>query len=429
MRGGGVCNSGTFVFQNGIIENCTAETNGGGIYNTGTLTIINGTVTGCSAGNHGGGIFANSSTVDINGGSIDNNNAVMSVGKNFGCGGIFVYYNEYYKYTDDVAVNIKNANISQNTAEGNGGGIYTENAKASVDIKNSTIGENKSSKNGGAIYVCDNAKAELTTTKITANTTNFGGGVCCDTDKMYLNGGIEIFGNLVQSDENQNAIPGNLYLMNQNTVTVNKSEIQTDTGNVDTKIGVTIDGGTGEITPPNDTDYGKCFLSDLSDYCVDTADNGIVKLVKAYTVTFDDGSGTINSVSVKENETVSEIAEPIKNGYTFGGWFDGENGFDFSKPITKHVTLTAKWLTNSGNAVSITPNKIYVSNNGTAAKVYVAAYKDGKLTDAYMTDITASTRKNISEINLNVTGADKISIFMWDNNMNPLCIGASTELN
>lgn len=57
------------------------------------------------------------------------------------------------------------------------------------------------------------------------------------------------------------------------------------------------------------------------------------------------GDGEDFVMSVRENSTVSEPAEPTRSGYTFLGWFaDGsETKFDFNTPITEDITLTAKW--------------------------------------------------------------------------------------
>ena len=67
--------------------------------------------------------------------------------------------------------------------------------------------------------------------------------------------------------------------------------------------------------------------------------------VVTYTVTFDDGTNK-NVVEVEEGEIVSKPADPTREGYTFGGWLlDGE-AYDFSKPVTSDITLTAKWTEN-----------------------------------------------------------------------------------
>ncbi|PXY88969.1 chromosome condensation regulator RCC1 [Bifidobacterium asteroides] len=49
---------------------------------------------------------------------------------------------------------------------------------------------------------------------------------------------------------------------------------------------------------------------------------------------------------------------PERKGYQFDGWFIGEVAYDFSKPVTKDLTLTAHWTpTKQNNQWSISPDK------------------------------------------------------------------------
>ena len=65
---------------------------------------------------------------------------------------------------------------------------------------------------------------------------------------------------------------------------------------------------------------------------------------KTYTVTFNsDGGSSVDAIPVEEGKTVSEPKAPTREGYTFEGWYLGETKYDFSKPVTGDITLTAKW--------------------------------------------------------------------------------------
>lgn len=72
-----------------------------------------------------------------------------------------------------------------------------------------------------------------------------------------------------------------------------------------------------------------------------------------YTITFNSDGGTaINNKKVKENGSVIKPADPVKEGYTFDGWYLNDEKFDFNTKITSNITLTAKWLseeTQTGN--------------------------------------------------------------------------------
>ena len=50
--------------------------------------------------------------------------------------------------------------------------------------------------------------------------------------------------------------------------------------------------------------------------------------------------------------------DPAREGFLFDGWFIGEVAYDFSRPVTKDLTLTAKWTTENRNSTwKISPDK------------------------------------------------------------------------
>ena len=67
-----------------------------------------------------------------------------------------------------------------------------------------------------------------------------------------------------------------------------------------------------------------------------------------YTVKFDvDGGSKVSSQNVSKNANVKEPAAPVKEGYTFAGWYVDEElteAYDFSAAVTKGFTLYAKWV-------------------------------------------------------------------------------------
>ena len=67
----------------------------------------------------------------------------------------------------------------------------------------------------------------------------------------------------------------------------------------------------------------------------------------AYTVTFNDPDGRTNtpSQSVASGGQASRPKDPSRDGYLFNGWFTGNTAvaYDFSQPVTRNTTLTAKW--------------------------------------------------------------------------------------
>lgn len=67
--------------------------------------------------------------------------------------------------------------------------------------------------------------------------------------------------------------------------------------------------------------------------------------VKVYTVTFDtQGGSTVENQIVEEESYIVKPQDPVREGYTFLGWVDGNgNDFDFNKAVTSDVTVVAKW--------------------------------------------------------------------------------------
>jgi len=91
--------------------------------------------------------------------------------------------------------------------------------------------------------------------------------------------------------------------------------------------------GFNEIGPRNFTVAGEDLLIEVT---MDTA---------IYTVTFNtDGGSLISEQQVSHGSTAVEPAtEPEKEGWSFKGWYINETKFNFSTPITKDTTITAKW--------------------------------------------------------------------------------------
>ena len=85
-----------------------------------------------------------------------------------------------------------------------------------------------------------------------------------------------------------------------------------------------------------------------------------------YTVTFDsDGGSDVASQIVESGKTASKPAAPIKTGYAFNGWYNGDTAFDFATTITADITLKAKWLEGfvKVNGGTVTGDSKYASSD------------------------------------------------------------------
>lgn len=82
---------------------------------------------------------------------------------------------------------------------------------------------------------------------------------------------------------------------------------------------------------------------------------------KDYIVSFNrDNGDSIIKRRVKENEVVSEIKAGNKNGYTFIEWQLNGKKYDFNTPVTKDITLVAKWK--KGEVTTTTANTASIEN-------------------------------------------------------------------
>ncbi len=70
--------------------------------------------------------------------------------------------------------------------------------------------------------------------------------------------------------------------------------------------------------------------------------------INTYCVTFDSANDT-NSITEKVtyNETVKKPETPVKKGYIFDGWYLNNEKYDFSSPVTKDITIVARWIKNT----------------------------------------------------------------------------------
>lgn len=165
ISGNSAKNGGVFYVSNGNISTQTSE------------------ITGNSASADGGVFFVNTGNIYLGKGSGNNQNYDVNLsGNNAVNGGAIALYNGVFSLSD-------NSFIKNNTATGNGGGLYVVNSGAQKTIS-CTGGEfsQNSAKLGGGIYA--NGDIVLTfAANVSENSANNGGG-------LYIDGGTQLsFGN------------------------------------------------------------------------------------------------------------------------------------------------------------------------------------------------------------------------------------------
>ena len=378
--GGGIyAEGGSVTMTGGAIRNCAVSADygasGGAIYaKAGSVTMSGGVISGCSAV-YGGGILTSRGTVRITGGRIENCKASERGG------GLCIK-----DHADQISV--LDAVISGCEAK-RGGGLALSN------FAELELGEN------ARITGCTATEKDDTE----AGAIEYGAAIYTDFSKtytvnypgcfLYANGGrvegtvyvgtnkIGTKNNYVDSVKATNAIDytdgkpttvftGDVYCEGDirggifhGSVTVLDSN-----GNMGTaweKFCGNLSGGTfyGPVTTECHVSGGTFYRgltmnknAKLSGQPIDTGSELTDKTNipdptgTPVTVTYKDGSGEYAKQIVQAGEKAVKPDDPKVNGLTFGGWYTDEdcidgNEYNFTAPVTKGLTLTAKWTANS----------------------------------------------------------------------------------
>ena len=208
--GGGVISAGAYLkLYGGTISNNTADKRGGGVFTNMTLTISDGiTITG-NKSEQGGGIYTYDEDITINGGNITGNTATYGGG---------VYHIGDYRTCDTLTIS-GSATITGNTAT-DGGGVYVESGKntsnwnkgqGALQINGGSITNNTATGNGGGVYINERGLLTITGGNVTDNTATVNGG------GVYFNGESKKFnisGNINVTGIKKSGKANNIYLPN-----------------------------------------------------------------------------------------------------------------------------------------------------------------------------------------------------------------------
>ena len=98
----------------------------------------------------------------------------------------------------------------------------------------------------------------------------------------------------------------------------------------------------------NGTITGGTFLGKVTG-------NGTIADSATVNVNFnlDGGTGTTLQ-KVLRGQKLAEPTKPYKSAYTFDGWYNGEQKYDFNAPVFNEITLTAKWTYAGGSSWNAT---------------------------------------------------------------------------
>ena len=317
--GGGVrIVSGTFTMTGGNIVGCTAYA-GGGVDVGGTFTMTGGSIAGCVAtGASGGGVYVETGGIfEMSGGSI----AGCTVASKRAYGGGICNTGTT---TLSGSAKIQNCHV-QSTVHGGGiesAGVLTVNGN--VEITGCTMGMTPDAMyfNNGTV------SGGIFDGKVTKLDGTISGG---RFDGEVINRGGAISGGTF-SGAVENAAKGKITdgTFTETSTVNNKGTIEKGefSGTVENQTGGTIGGGTFSGTVTN---------------------NGTIN-GGTFAVTFDTKGGSIVPVeNVLNGQKATKPADPIREGYTFDGWYTEEacaNLYNFDTSVQNALTLYAKWKIN-----------------------------------------------------------------------------------
>ena len=208
--GGVNLNGGSFIMEGGEISNNTATSNAGGFYlNRGSFIMNGGEISENTAesytttdettgiektnGGSGGGIYINRGVFTINDGKISGNTAAKSGG------GIFCNAKGEEGESGYATIYLKGGEIKNNTVEnGTGGGIQLAKDASTLEMTGGSISENSASGNGGGVFV-NKGTFKMTGGTIIGNKGKDGGGIFTD-GILSLSGKITVKDNEAGSD-------------------------------------------------------------------------------------------------------------------------------------------------------------------------------------------------------------------------------------
>ena len=399
-NGGGVRTqrSGNLTMTGGNIVGCSA-TNGGGVYIGGTATANNsftmegGSIVGCTASKEGGGVYvAAGKTFTMETGSIKSCKVTNSNDDTFG-GGVSVWGT--FTMTGGEITGCRVA-VGSADCTAMGGGVHVDGtfnmggtAKITSCISGSDFGNGvyisgTMTMDGGEISNC-NDEWHIWGVYITGCLDAKGGKI---KNKVFSSGGTiqnsgtsggTVFEASVENNittkpdgsfASASTISGGHFkdkVTNAARCTISGGTFEgqvTNSGTISgdgtfknrvtNNAGSTIDGGTfeGQVTNNGTINNGtfKGEVTNNGTMTGGTSEKGVTGNKPnntKFTVTFNtDGGSTAPAAQyfLSDSGKVARPADPTKAGYAFTDWYDGDTVYDFSKTVTKDLTLKAHWL-------------------------------------------------------------------------------------
>jgi len=353
--GGGVSlhNNSNFTMEGGIITGNTASLLGGGVgLSNSSFTMISGVIN-YNIAHDGGGVNVNiGSSFTMQSGAIINNTAelgggvmVAGNGSEFIMAAGVIGHNEArdgggVKVTLQALFTAYDGEISDNTANGNGGGIHTLSPSyANVTTSNDTIFRG----NTASLAVPPPSDATTRFPNIGFASTSIG-------DHPLNNYDI--------NHAAPPAVSTRTVTFNSNGGSAVESQIVDFWGFAEEPLIPTREGYRfigwfrDNETFENQWSFTARVTVDMTLYAQWEQIEVITPPIPTFEVTFNSNGGTaVENQVVNSGATVESPTDPSRSGYTFVGWFTDNNTFEnqwnFATQVTGDLTLYAQWRRNA----------------------------------------------------------------------------------
>jgi len=390
-NGGGVVNASNMTMNGGEISGNSASNVGGGVYNAATMLVNDGTISDNTAAS-GGGIY-NANDLTINDGEISGNTATTSAG-----GGIM-----HKPSSPPKVLHLNGGRIKNNHAATSGGGVgVTMDDLASVEVGaevafsgNSIEGKSYSLDDGDQAayeeaveadqwskpYINGYNNADISYTKgneVEVVTFDVDGDKEAVDPVLVEPGGLVTrptdpqkthytFDGWYSNDTYNTAwdfasdvVNGNVTLYGR-FIAQAKVSYMSHGAEIDSAY---LDKGTALARPSDPVLSGHTFVGWYSDsslttpYDFDTlvtADLILYAKWEPHKVELISNGSKLSEFLVDDDSTLALPPNPIRSGYTFGGWYLDEActiPFDAEMKIEEDMKLYAKWIPAGGSSAS-----------------------------------------------------------------------------
>lgn len=203
----------------------------------------------------------------------------------------------------------KTGAITGGFTSGYGGGVFV--FQGHFTMEGGTIYDCHSSGLGGCVYV-GGGSFTMKGGVIDGGSSSAGGGVLIDGSSFTMEGGVIDSGNDFASNS--------VYVNNLSTFNANGGMVKSFV--------------ESEAQINNTATYGGTIFYGASNR---------FGTINGKTVTFKKDNSTYATEIVAEGNTTAVPEAPTKEGYSFEGWYNGDNKYEFTESVTDNITLTAQW--------------------------------------------------------------------------------------